>query len=106
MTFRHTVLAMGVCALASALPAAAQGPGDVLPEAPAKALVVKACTACHQAQVVVAKRRTADDWDAMIGKMIDRGAPLSEAEQDQVYDYLVKYFGPELDPPATPPTAG
>ena len=80
--------------------ARAAGPNDILPEAPAKALVVRACTSCHQAAQVVAKSRTAEDWDVMVGKMVDRGARLTEDEQDQVYDYLVKYFGTAA---ATPP---
>lgn len=102
MTIRRAALGLGLAALACALPALAQGPDDILPEAPAKALVVRACTACHQAPVVIAKRRTADEWDAMLGKMVDRGAMLTEDEQDQVYDYLVKHFGPEGAPPAAP----
>src|SRR5438128_4779342 len=89
MNLRTTALALIGAALAGALPALAEGPDDILPEAPAKALVVKGCTACHQAAVVVAKRRTAEDWDAMVGKMVDRGAPLTEDQQDQVYEYLV-----------------
>ena len=78
----------------------AAGPNDILPEAPAKTLVVRACTACHQAPQIVAKRRTAEDWDLTLGKMVDRGARLTDAEQDQVYDYLVKYFGPAAAKPA------
>ena len=101
MTIRRAILALAtpiLAILASARPALAQGPNDILPEAPAKALVVRACTACHQAPQVVAKRRAPEDWDAMLGKMLDRGAQLTEAEQDQVYEYLVKYFGAEGAP--------
>ena len=101
MTLLKTLLIPGAILFAAALPASAEGPDDILPEAPAKALVVRACTACHQAPMVVAKRRTAEEWDEMIGKMVDRGAALTDAEQDQVYDYLVKYFGPET--PAAEP---
>lgn len=88
-SFRVSALAALVLAAAGA----AAGPNDVLPEAPAKAVVVRACTGCHQAAQIVAKRLTADEWDAMLGKMVDRGARLTDAEQDEVYDYLVKYFG-------------
>lgn len=79
------------CLAAASAPAA---PNDVLPEGPGKALIVRACTNCHQAPMVIAKRRTADQWDEVIGKMVDRGARLTEAEQDQVYDYLTRNFGP------------
>lgn len=87
--------AVGLTAILTvAASAVAAGPNDILPEAPAKALVVRACTGCHQASQVVAKRLTADEWDITLGKMVDRGARLTDTEQDQVYDYLVKYFGP------------
>jgi len=86
--------ALGAMAAAAAASAIAAGPNDILPEAPAKVLVVRACTGCHQASQVVAKRLTPEEWDITLGKMMDRGARLTDAEQDQVYDYLVKYFGP------------
>ena len=83
----------------------AAGPDDILPEAPAKALIVSACTGCHQAPMIVAKRRTAEEWDDVIAKMVDRGAALSEEQQDEVYDYLVKNFGPETAPAPAPAPA-
>ena len=91
---RLLAITLGVTAALAAASAIAAGPSDILPEAPAKALVVRACTGCHQASQVVAKRLTAEEWDVMLGKMMDRGARLTDGEQDQVYDYLVKYFGP------------
>jgi hypothetical protein len=72
---------------------------DLLPDAPAKPLILRACASCHQPAEIVAKRRTADDWDAVIAKMVGRGAQLSEAEEEQVYTYLVANFG--TDKPAT-----
>lgn len=111
MTIRRAALALSLAAAAVSLPARAEDPNAILPEAPAKALVVRACTACHQAPQVVARRRTAEEWDIMLGKMVDRGAQLTEAEQDQVYDYLVTHFGPEAAPasapaPSEPPKGG
>lgn len=103
---RRTCLPLGAVALAAALvaPAVAQGPNDILPDDPAKTLVVGACTSCHEATVIVSKSHTADEWDALIGKMVDRGAQLTDAEQEQVYAYLVKNFGVKPAPP-TPPAA-
>lgn len=102
MTNLRATFGFGLAVIAfAAAPAIAAGPNDILPDAPAKAIVVRACTACHQAPQIVVKRRTADDWDLVIGKMIDRGARLTNAEEDQVYDYLVKYFGQA--PAKTPP---
>ena len=87
--------AIALFTLACARVAVAAGPNDVLPEAPGKALVVKACTSCHQAPQIVTKRYTADEWDELLAKMVARGAPLTESEQDQVFDYLIAQFGAE-----------
>ncbi len=113
MNFARTALApapalalTAILALAAAvvsLPARAQAPADPLPEAPGKALVASACTICHQVEVVTAQHHTAAEWEDIIGKMVDRGATLTDAEQDQVHDYLTKNFGVEGVPAAAPP---
>jgi hypothetical protein len=93
---RHPLLIASLFLLAqTAAPAQSAGPNDILPEAPAKVLVVRACTGCHAAPQIVVKRHTAEEWDEVVAKMVDRGAKLSEPEQDQVYAYLVRYFGPQ-----------
>jgi hypothetical protein len=79
--------AFGLCA-------ALAGLLNVFPAAPERDLVVRACAACHAPEMVVAKRHTADEWDDIIAKMIDRGAVANEAEQQQILEYLVKFFGP------------
>lgn len=66
----------------------------VLPAAPQRSLVIRACAACHAPEVVVAKRRTAEEWDEIIAKMVDRGAVASEEEQQQILEYLAKFFAP------------
>jgi hypothetical protein len=93
---RSLCLAAAVAAigLAWAGAGAAAGPNDLLPEDPAKPLVVRACTTCHQAPQIVAKRHTAEEWDQLVGVMVDRGARANEDEQQQIVDYLTKYFGP------------
>ncbi len=63
----------------------------------ARAVVVRACAPCHAPELVVAKRRSADDWDRIILAMVDRGAVADEAEQQQILEYLVELFGPEPD---------
>lgn len=90
-------------ALAFAPTAFAEDTNTLLPEAPAKAVVVRACTSCHQSAVLVAKPHTADEWDEIIGKMVDRGAQLTDAEEDQVLAYLAKNFGPTA---AAAPSSG
>jgi hypothetical protein len=64
-----------------------------LPDDPRRALIVRVCTGCHPPEIIAQKRRSADEWDDLIAKMVDRGAAASEQEQQQILEYLVKYFG-------------
>lgn len=83
--------------------ALAADPNDALPEGPAKAIVIRACTGCHDAFSITQKPRTPQDWEFLIGRMIDNGAQLTPEEQDAVYAYVVKNFGaPAAPPPADP----
>jgi cytochrome c5 len=89
-------LLIAPCVLADTPPpatAAAAGT-SVFPAAPQRDLVVRTCAACHAPEIVVAKRHTADEWDEIIAKMVDRGAVANEAEQQQILDYLAEFFGP------------
>jgi cytochrome c5 len=89
-------LLLAPCALAetpSTSAAAAIGT-NVFPAAPQRDLVVRTCAACHAPEIVVAKRHTADEWDDIIAKMVDRGAVANESEQQQILEYLAKFFGP------------
>jgi cytochrome c5 len=83
------------CALTDTPSAAAAAVGtSVFPAAPQRDLVVRTCAACHAPEIVVAKRHTADEWNEIIAKMVDRGAVANEEEQQQILDYLAKFFGP------------
>jgi hypothetical protein len=85
-------VALGVAA--DAPPSAGPGGTNVFPAAPERDIVIRACAACHAPEAVVAKRHTADEWDAIIVKMVDRGAVASEEEQQRILEYLVRFFGP------------
>ena len=78
-------------------PASSAGSGsdaDALPKGPGKDLVLKACTACHALTMVTSKHATADEWSTTVNDMVNRGATLTDAEEDQVIDYLTKNFKP------------
>jgi len=100
-----TLLSVAILGAAVA-PAFAQSPNDILPEAPAKAVILRACVSCHQPAVILAKTHTADEWDEIVGKMIGRGAELTDAEQDQVIAYLAQHFGPKASGPVPPAPGG
>jgi mono/diheme cytochrome c family protein len=68
---------------------------SVLPAGRGRDLVIRACVACHPATQIVVKARTRDEWDELIGKMVDRGARASDEEQAIILEYLVEHFGPD-----------
>jgi|HubBroStandDraft_6_1064221.scaffolds.fasta_scaffold1049407_1 hypothetical protein len=66
---------------------------DPLPEGDGKKLVVKLCTDCHGVEQIVAKKRTKEEWDAVISDMVQKGASGKDDEFDAVVAYLTKNFG-------------
>ena len=93
MRTRERAALLAIAALGSATSAAQPGT-NLFPEAPQRALVVRACAACHAPEQVVAKRHTAQEWDDIIARMVDRGAVANDEEQQQILEYLVRFFGP------------
>ena len=93
--FAPALAVLAVAAAVASLPAHAQAPAASPSDDPGKALLASACTVCHQIEVVTSQHHTAADWEDIIGKMVDRGATLTEAEQGQVRDYLAKAYGVE-----------
>lgn len=85
--------ALACAVLVLTAPGAFGSETQVFPDAPQRNLVVRACAACHAPEMVVAKPHTAEEWDDIIAKMVDRGAVATDEEQQQILDYLVKFFG-------------
>jgi cytochrome c5 len=105
MTARLLLAATAAALFLGLAPSAlAEDPNDALPEGPAKAIIIRACTACHDASPITGKPRTPDAWEFLIGKMMDDGAELTAAEQDAVYAYVVKNFGVTPAAPVAPAT--
>ena len=79
---------------AGASPRAAEDPAlAVFPDDPSRGVVIRACAPCHAPELVVAKRRSVDEWDRVIATMIDRGAVADDDEQTRILDYLARFFG-------------
>jgi quinoprotein glucose dehydrogenase len=85
-------------------PAASTGKNIALPGASGKTVVERMCTPCHGLENIVRSRKTAKEWGDVVDDMISRGAQGTDAEIDQVIDYLSKNFGPN-NPPPPPGTA-
>src|ERR1044071_4385107 len=53
----------------------------------------KVCGTCHTPESVVTSRRTRDQWQEEIGRMVANGAKGTEEEFATVLEYLTSQFG-------------
>jgi competence protein ComEA len=74
--------------------AAAAGFAQSLPDGPAKPIVERMCVGCHGLENVIRSKRTKDKWGEVVDDMVGRGATGTDAEINQVIDYLAANFGP------------
>ncbi len=65
---------------------------DELPDGPGKVPLQRICSACHAPEVVVGKHETKERWGEIVSSMVERGAVGTDAELDQIVDYLAKNF--------------
>ena len=54
----------------------------------------RACTMCHEADIIEQQRLTRGRWVGSVDKMIRWGATVTPAEKDALVDYLASRFGP------------
>ena len=60
---------------------------------PAAGVFVQTCGKCHDASRITAMRRTSGEWEDVIKKMIEKGAPGTEKDFETVYDYVLRNYG-------------
>ncbi len=60
---------------------------------PAKRLIKKRCSACHTTKRIYQARRSPDEWQKIVARMIRHGAQLNGEEKAQILDYLEKNQG-------------
>jgi competence protein ComEA len=65
---------------------------DKLPAGPGKEALVKVCQGCHPTEIVAAKRHTREEWETVITNMVNAGATGTDAEFNQIADYLAEHF--------------
>jgi len=80
-----------VCALL--LAGAAYGQNHTLPDGKGKAELIRGCTDCHSANLVVQKRRTPEDWKKVVNDMAARGSESTPKDIDNIIRYLNTNFG-------------
>jgi hypothetical protein len=67
-----------------------------LPTGPNKEIVVRACGACHDLDMVFeAAGQTREGWNGTIEEMTGYGLKVSAAERAQILEYLTSFLGPE-----------
>jgi len=57
-----------------------------------KALLEERCTRCHDLGRVERARKTEEEWKATVERMVEKGAQLSQAEQELVIQYLTETY--------------
>jgi competence protein ComEA len=77
----------------------------MLPEGPARELTVKVCAQCHEPQRAASVRLTREGWEGVVAKMVGLGARASDAELEQITDYLSTNFKGEAPRPINMNTA-
>ncbi len=75
--------------------AAALAQSPDLPQSEVKDKVVKACTACHNADIIIQQRLSKGAWGKELDKMTKWGAAVQAADRDAIVDYLSVNFSPE-----------
>jgi competence ComEA-like helix-hairpin-helix protein len=89
-TIRWTgaLIIVGVATILAAIGAKAQDQND----APAAAFR-RVCSNCHDAERILATRRTRTQWEEVIEKMIDRGAEGTSDDFTTAEEYLMRVSG-------------
>lgn len=69
----------------------------LLPNAPGKKELAGACESCHGIETIARHKRSPHQWDEMVQLMIQRGAPVTDAQKQVMLTYLKTYFAQDSD---------
>jgi competence protein ComEA len=89
---------VAVLAVPSVLIAAAQspsGPADehpALPPGPGRDVMIRVCSACHSPDQAADQQLDLEGWKKLVDQMASKGASATEAEFDEIVQYLAKAF--------------
>jgi competence protein ComEA len=76
-----------------------------MPEGAGRELTVKVCGQCHEPQRSASLRLTREGWESVVAKMVGLGASGTEAELQQITDYLATNYKGEAPKPINLNTA-
>jgi competence protein ComEA len=97
------IVVIGSVLLAACVSVLAQSPD--LPPSDVKDKVVKACTACHSADIIVQQRLSKGTWSKEMDKMTKWGASVNPADRDAIIEYLSVNFSPDKPTAVMPRSA-
>jgi competence protein ComEA len=69
-----------------------------LPDGTGKDIVMNACSGCHKAEDIPNYRRTPEEWETIVARMVQRGARVADSDRETVVGYLAKNFPKVEDP--------
>ena len=81
------IVSIAVAGCASGATAAASSTQD------GATLLASRCSACHSSDMSEAPKMTSDQWDRIVGKMIQRGAEVTAEERKVLVAYLAATYG-------------
>ncbi len=64
-------------------------------DAAAKMILETACTACHDLDLVSDQHLSKEDWQALVGSMVAKGASVDDKDVPKLVDYLAKTYPPK-----------
>jgi quinoprotein glucose dehydrogenase len=79
--------------------AAAPSGQNHLPPGPGHDVMVRVCSGCHSPEIVANQHLSAQEWNSLVQNMSARGAIATDAEFDQITDYLARSFPRTVPPP-------
>lgn len=89
------LFAFSLLAIAMAGADAQPPPKVELPAGPMQGKARNACTACHDAHIVVQQRLSKTAWGKEVDKMIKWGAIVDPSDREALVDYFSQNFTPD-----------
>ena len=69
-------------------------PTEPSPAGDGAALLEERCTVCHGLDRTTSARKTREEWEQTVVRMVGKGAELNEEEQEILIAYLTETYGP------------
>jgi len=69
-------------------------PAEPAPEGDGAALLEERCTVCHGLDRTTSARKTREEWEQTVTRMVSKGTELNDEEQAILITYLTETYGP------------